>query len=499
MNDFLLEKFNLHETSWKVAYPLFSKVINQYKLNKGVEIGVAFGGHSEAILKQTNIEKLYSVDRYEHDPNYEDPLNYDQDVFDELYLSVKKRLEIFGDRCELVRLDSIQAANSLPDQLDFVYIDADHSYNGVARDLKLWTKKIREGGIIGGHDYRHVNFPGVKFAIDEFFSRFNWKIHEEGEGVWWVEKKPLNVTYIIPAFNCATTIGDTINSIYTDNFLSGDELIIVNDHSTDNTSDVIREFSEKNSSITIYEHKENKGTAAAGRNTGIENAKNEIIFCLDADNILQPKSIQKLKECLINQCAEIAAFGELWFFSESINKITHKWVFQKEITLSDALAGFYWPGPSGNYLFTRSSWIKAGRYFEPFLDNQTMDSWIFGIRQLGTGQRMVTLPESGYFHRYGHESHFVRNSKKGYASLTALIGIIPFLDQIKKNDIEYLFGKTNRLNWYENIHEKPIRVKESLPGHDGYLIEMTQTNNETYAINSVIYRIRNYLTRLFKK
>lgn len=500
MNEFLLEKIYVYETSWKVSYPLFSKVLKQFNLKRGVEIGVAFGGHSEAILQQTNVEKLYSVDRYKHDQNYEGPLNFTQDLFDELYQFVKERLGIFGNRCELVRLDSIKASDFLPDQLDFVYIDADYSYNGVARDLKLWTRKIRNGGIIGGHGYGHLNFPGVKIAVDEFFSRFNWKIHEEGEGVWWVEKKTLNISYIIPAFNCASTIGFTLDSILDHNHLEGDEVVIVNDCSTDNTIDVIHEYSKKYSFIRLLEHKINKGNAAAGRNTGIENAKNEIIFCLDSDNVLQPKSVYKLKNYLVDQGAEVAAFGELWFFADDIGKITHKWIFQQVITLADALTGFYWPGSSGNYMFTRSSWLKAGRYFEPSLENQTMDSWIFGIRQLGTKQKMVTLPESGYYHRYGHESHFVRNSRKGFASLSALIGIIPFLDQIEESDVDYIFSKTNRLKWFEKIHERPIRLKGSLHGYDGYLVELgSNANDKTNTKNNIISKLGNRIGRLLKK
>ena len=124
MNKYLEEKINLHETSWKSAYPLFSRVITKFHLRTGVEIGVAFGGHSEAILNQTNIDKLYAVDRYQHDPSYDDPLNFVQDQFDELYGYVKDRLSVFGDRCELIRLDSKKAAQTVPDELDFVYIDA---------------------------------------------------------------------------------------------------------------------------------------------------------------------------------------------------------------------------------------------------------------------------------------------------------------------------------------------------------------------------------------
>ena len=49
---------------------------------------------------------------------------------------------------------SVEASRQFNDgYFDFVYIDADHSYNGVTADLKAWYPKVREGGILAGHDY----------------------------------------------------------------------------------------------------------------------------------------------------------------------------------------------------------------------------------------------------------------------------------------------------------------------------------------------------------
>lgn len=495
MDKYLEEKFRLHEPSWQAAYPLLSAVINRRQYITGVEVGVAFGGHSEAILKQTNIMKLYSVDRYQHDPSYVDPLNYSSAQFDELYEFVKARLSNFGDRCQLLRMDSAQAAREIPDGIDFVYIDADHSYQGVFEDLCLWSRKVRNGGIIAGHDYGHVQLPGVKEAVDRYFGRFNWEIHEEGEGVWWVEKRELAVSFIVPAFNCAKTITETIESIFGGNFQEGDEVVVVNDYSTDNTGDVVDVCKGKYTGIVTLDHKVNKGTAAASRNTGIENSKNSLIFCLDSDNVLQSGSISKLKEYLFSEGADAAAFGELWYFSENVTKVTHKWVFNnKEIKLSDALAGPYWPGPSGNYMFTRLSWQRAGRFFEPSLENQTLDSWTFGIRQLGTRQKMVTLAETGYFHRYGHQSHYVKNESIGNKSLAALVGVIPFLDQISESDIEYIFSREGRYTWFDRLDKKPVHIKKQLSGQTGYLAETalfasTQLIPQRESITSFVKKI----------
>ena len=65
---------------------------------------------------------------------------------------------------------------------DMIYIDGDHSYEGCKRDLYLASRKVKEGGLIMGHDYttnskckNKYNF-GVKRAVDEFCEEKGWEI-----------------------------------------------------------------------------------------------------------------------------------------------------------------------------------------------------------------------------------------------------------------------------------------------------------------------------------
>src|SRR3982751_5308900 len=105
------------------------------------------------------------------------------------------------------------------------------------------------------------------------------------------------ISFFIPAYNCAKTIAESVDSIMETNFADGDELIIVNDFSSDDISSILQELKKKYPAITIIDHKRNKGGAAA-RNTAVENAKNEFLFCLDSDNVLAPLSIEPLKKYL---------------------------------------------------------------------------------------------------------------------------------------------------------------------------------------------------------
>lgn len=53
-------------------------------------------------------------------------------------------------------------------QLDLVLIDGCHVYESVLQDLAAWTRVVRAGGILAGHDYTD-EFPGVQRAVDEVF------------------------------------------------------------------------------------------------------------------------------------------------------------------------------------------------------------------------------------------------------------------------------------------------------------------------------------------
>ena len=81
-----------------------------------------------------------------------------------------------------IRACSWDAADRFEDKsVDFVFIDADHSYDSVVRDIRAWHPKIRDRGIIAGHDY--FNYSSVRRAVDEFFGD---SIEVEGS-IWFVD------------------------------------------------------------------------------------------------------------------------------------------------------------------------------------------------------------------------------------------------------------------------------------------------------------------------
>jgi len=78
--------------------------------------------------------------------------------------------EPYKDRRRIMRKKSVEAAFEIKDEsLDYAFIDGDHSYEGVKRDITLWWPKVKKGGWIGGHDWKSERHPDVTYAVVDSF------------------------------------------------------------------------------------------------------------------------------------------------------------------------------------------------------------------------------------------------------------------------------------------------------------------------------------------
>lgn len=183
------------DKSWgDLYYHVITGIINERDYKRGAELGVAFGGHAEHILENTRLEKLYGVDLYKDyggttDAFFWDGVQYQQKNYDDLYEFTIGRMSSFGERFSLIRKTTTEAASDVKEELDFVFIDALHTDQGVTEDLNNWFPKVRTGGMISGHDYNHSNFPGVSEAVNRFASLNNLTIKEADGHVWWAIKE----------------------------------------------------------------------------------------------------------------------------------------------------------------------------------------------------------------------------------------------------------------------------------------------------------------------
>ncbi len=140
------------------------------RLRVGAEIGTAEGRFADALLAACPHLYLWAVDDFA--PGYETWMGTqwtakdqarNRAAFDAVLRRHKPRLTLLEKR-------SLEAAAWLePASLDFVFIDAGHSYDEVRADIAAWRTRLKPGGWITGHDYDAAKFPGVVRAVDEAF------------------------------------------------------------------------------------------------------------------------------------------------------------------------------------------------------------------------------------------------------------------------------------------------------------------------------------------
>lgn len=151
----------------------------------GAEIGVLEGDFSQEILTKALPSQLHLIDPWchqEREDYQKDHANAEDAIQDMRYHNLKRRFEeqISAGQVHVYREYSGVAVDQFEDKsLDWVYIDAVHSYEGALADLKAFAPKIKDDGFILGHDFtnsppaRKMEF-GVVEAVKDFLSESGW-------------------------------------------------------------------------------------------------------------------------------------------------------------------------------------------------------------------------------------------------------------------------------------------------------------------------------------
>ena len=157
----------------------------------GAEIGVYQGELSAALLAKYPDLTLYMVDLWRaaaEDSAYRasgDKIALlSQDEMDRAKQEALAAVAFAVPRAIVCEAESGEAARLVADEsLDFVFIDADHTFGAVLRDLRLWYPKVRRGGIVGGHDWyenrRRFELFRVPQAVRAFSSEMGLEAGRE--------------------------------------------------------------------------------------------------------------------------------------------------------------------------------------------------------------------------------------------------------------------------------------------------------------------------------
>jgi hypothetical protein len=157
----------------------------------GCELGVFAGEFAESLVRKLP-KHLTLIDSW----SSEEGMLFSGDVDGNNGVSLPQE-QLYGlvvsrfaenPRVKILRGWTWEMIPTIPDfSLDYVYIDADHSYEGMKRDLKLIEPKLKPDGFLMGHDYEmnfaKANYPwkfGVQQAVDEFCKDTDYKLIAKG-------------------------------------------------------------------------------------------------------------------------------------------------------------------------------------------------------------------------------------------------------------------------------------------------------------------------------
>jgi glycosyltransferase involved in cell wall biosynthesis len=169
---------------------------------------------------------------------------------------------------------------------------------------------------------------------------------------------PPTVSVIIPAYNAAAHLGDAIQSVI-DQTLTDLEIIVVNDASPDNTTEVIKRFDDPRVKCII--HEKNKGLPAT-RNTGVRASKGRYIALLDHDDVFHAEKLRKHVEFLEEHYEIGVTYNSRFECAQSIKTIRGIWRAPQTVSLSDFVLGY--PFSPSDIVLRREMLLQIGLFDE---------------------------------------------------------------------------------------------------------------------------------------
>jgi len=271
------------------------------------------------------------------------------------------------------------------------------------------------------------------------------------------------ISIIIPYFNAAAFIKETLDYL-SKAVNERDEIIIVDDGSNEENSSYLDELLTTFGELQITKLKLSQNFGAGfARNFGIRSSKNSWLLNLDSDNLIPTNYIDALYSNAVLNELDVSTPECINFFRETPTEVTHVWRFSsRAITFQDHVNSNYVPSASGNFLFSRRAFDLAGGYPE-FAG--ALDTWGFGLRLVATGSLMKSAEGISYFHRFGHDSFYARESKnRRKINLIATSLTLEYPSLVTKKQVKHMFSMRFKYKWFTTIHKANSKGKYLSPG-----------------------------------
>jgi predicted O-methyltransferase YrrM len=224
---------------------IYRSLVQQIRGGIIVEVGVWQGRSLQAILDvcRDNNNRVFAIDNW--NPPADDP-DYAEARDTDIYAIFLQNLERLGHiaTVEVICDNSARAAARFADRsVDLLFLDADHNYEAVKRDIQAWLPKMKDRGCLCGHDYTFRE--GVRHAVHEIFHD---RVELLGGSIWRARtEQPLRSgrgCVFIPTFRDSTRLYENFHG--RSDLLAGLDKFVYDDNFEADENELVRSFCERN-------------------------------------------------------------------------------------------------------------------------------------------------------------------------------------------------------------------------------------------------------------
>lgn len=180
-------------------------------------------------------------------------------------------------------------------------------------EVKMLANKMEDAILLSDKEYEKIAETAnqcIKQLSWENFAQQYVNLAEAN-----IQENDIKVSVIIPVYNGDKYIACCLNSIINQS-LKDIEIICINDGSTDNTLNIIQNYSKFDNRIKII-NKETSGSASAGRNCGIKNSKGKYIYFIDNDDLISNNYLENMYKKAEEENADIVISDNINSFYEN--------------------------------------------------------------------------------------------------------------------------------------------------------------------------------------
>lgn len=226
------------------------------------------------------------------------------------------------------------------------------------------------------------------------------------------------VSIIVPSYNSEKFISQTISSVISQTYPYW-ELLICDDCSTDNTFEIIREYSQKDNRIHSFQTPKNSGSPSLPRNICIENSKGRYLAFLDSDDIWLPNKLEE-------QCAFLEANGYSFVYSD-YEKMS--WNGRRSNRIIKAIdVSSYWNILESNYIPCLTVLMRREIVSNIRFKNLPKEDYIFWLEVLRRGFKAYN---TGKIHALYRETIHSRSGNK-FLMLKQQWYVLRFVESVPK-------------------------------------------------------------------